>query len=109
MMSNEGSSQAASSVKRANTHEGPKNHFLAFAISIALTVLAFLVVYYQSALETWFVYGILIIMAVVQAAVQGFFWMHLKDPGHLHQRIFMLGGVIIAFTALVMALYWVWW
>jgi len=109
MMSDQGTGQAMDVIKRSKAHEGPRNHIIAYALSIVLTALAFLVIYYQHELETWFVYGFLIILAVVQAVVQGLFWMHLKDRGHLQQRIFMIGGCIIAFTALIMALYWVWW
>ena len=101
--------QQVDAVKRGNAHEGPKNHFLAFALSIALTVLAFLTVYYQSILEPWFVVSFIILLAIVQAVIQALFWMHLKDKGHLQQRIFLIGGVVVAITAFIMAIYWVWW
>ena len=101
--------QAVDAVKRGNAHEGPRNHFLAFGLSIALTVLAFLAVIYIDVLETWFVLSFIVLLAIIQAVIQAAFWMHLKDPGHLMQRVFLLFGALIGITAFIMAIYWVWW
>ena len=109
MASHHETNPVADGVKRGNAHEGPKNHFLAFGLSIALTVLAFLAVIYRHVLETWFVVSFIILLAVVQAVIQAVFWMHLKDRGHLQERIFLIGGVIVVITAVIMAIYWVWW
>src|SRR5690554_4887874 len=100
---------SADSVKRASNHEGPRNHFIAFGLSLLLTLLAFLAIIYQNVLEPWFLLSFIMILAVLQAVIQAVFWMHLKDRGHLLQRIFMVGGLIIGLTAVVMALFWVWW
>lgn len=103
------SAQAPDHVKRAKAHEGPKNHYLAFAMSIALTVMAFIAVIYQHVLETWFLVSFILLLAVVQAVIQAAYWMHLKDRGHLLQRLFLFSGAFVALTAIVMAVYWVWW
>jgi cytochrome c oxidase subunit 4 len=101
--------EAADSVKRMSAQEGPRNHFLAYGLSLVLTLFAFLAIYYQHVLEPWFLIAFLILLAVIQATVQAVFWMHLKDRGHLQQRIFIIGGAVIALTAIIMAIYWVWW
>ncbi len=109
MASDQGIAQVPDQVKRAGVHEGPRNHYFAFVFSIAFTLLAFLVVYYQDVLETWFVYGFLILLAVFQAIIQAVYWMHMKDRGHVQPRLFLIGGVVVTFTAVIMALFWVWW
>ncbi|HEX7056114.1 MAG TPA: cytochrome C oxidase subunit IV family protein [Bacilli bacterium] len=96
-------------IKGRPVHEGPRNHLLAFLISIILTALAFLTVIYADYLDSFFVWGFLIILAVFQAGIQAIFWMHLKDRGNLHQRIFIVGGAFIAFTVILAGVYWVWW
>jgi heme/copper-type cytochrome/quinol oxidase subunit 4 len=37
--------EAADSVKRINAQEGPRNHFLAYGLSLVLTLFAFLAIY----------------------------------------------------------------
>lgn len=103
------SAQTPDNVKRTKPHEGPRNHYLAFAMSIALTVMAFLAVIYEHVLEPWFLVSFIVLLAVVQAVIQAAYWMHLKDRGHLLQRVFLASGAIVAFTAIIMAIYWVWW
>jgi cytochrome c oxidase subunit 4 len=109
MVTDHGMEQTPDQVKRTNIHEGPRNHYFAFIFSIVFSLLAFLVIIYEHVLETWFVYGFLMLLAVFQAIIQAVYWMHLKDRGHVEQRIFMIGGSIVAATAIVMAIYWVWW
>jgi cytochrome c oxidase subunit 4 len=96
-------------VKRVSGHEGPRNHFLAFGLSLLLTLLAFIAIIYQHVLETWFLLSFIVFLAILQAVVQAVFWMHLKDRGHLQQRIFIISGAFVALTAVIMSVYWVWW
>lgn len=95
-------------IKRSSVHEGPKNHFIAFGISMALTLLAFIAVMNES-LNPMFVNFLLVIMAIVQVIVQLYFWMHMKDRGHTYAKIAIGLGAIITFTVVIMALFWVWW
>lgn len=101
--------ESLDSVKRKSIHEGPRNHFLAFGLSLLLTLLAFIAIIYQDVLETWFLLSFIVLLAILQAVIQAVFWMHLKDRGHLQQRIFIASGVLVAFTAIIMSIYWVWW
>lgn len=96
-------------VKRGQPHEGPKNHLITFGLSIFLTLLAFLVVNYKDDVDATFVIIILIAMAVLQAVVQAIFWMHLKDRGHGHPRVFIAFGAVIAFFAVYTGIAWMWW
>jgi cytochrome c oxidase subunit 4 len=101
--------ESSDSVKRKSSHEGPRNHFLAFGLSLLLTLLAFIAIIYQHVLETWFLLSFIVLLAILQAGIQAVFWMHLKDRGHLQQRIFIAMGAFIASTAIIMSVYWVWW
>ncbi|RUS46717.1 cytochrome o ubiquinol/quinol oxidase subunit IV [Cohnella sp. AR92] len=89
-------------------HEGPKKHIVAFVLSLVLTIIAFAAVA-SGEINTTFTYIILVGMALVQVFVQMAFWMHMKDRGHLFPIMGILFGVIVVFTMVIMAEYWVWW
>jgi Heme/copper-type cytochrome/quinol oxidase, subunit 4 len=93
--------------KRHRT-EGPQKHIVAFIMSLALTIIAFAAVA-AGEINTTFTYIILVGMAILQVFVQMAFWMHMKDRGHLFPIIAIFAGVVIVFTMVIMALYWVWW
>jgi cytochrome c oxidase subunit 4 len=95
-------------IKRGKVHEGPRNHFIAFAVSIILTLLAFLAVYHTGLNKT-FTYVFILILAIVQVVFQLVYWMHLKDRGHFYAIMGLLMGAFVGVTAFVMAIYWVWW
>jgi cytochrome c oxidase subunit IV len=88
--------------------EGPRKHIVAFVMSLALTIIAFAAVA-AGEINTTFTYMILVGMAIIQVFIQMSFWMHMKDRGHLFPKIAIFTGVLVVFTAVIMALYWVWW
>ncbi|OXM84918.1 cytochrome C oxidase subunit IV family protein [Paenibacillus rigui] len=88
--------------------EGPRNHYLSYIISILLTILAFAAVLYGG-LDKSFLIIFLVGLGIVQAVFQLAFWMHMKDRGHLFPIIGLAFGAFIALTAVIMAVYWVWW
>ncbi|MCJ8011854.1 cytochrome C oxidase subunit IV family protein [Paenibacillus sp. KQZ6P-2] len=95
-------------VKHSARHEGPQKHIIVFIFSIILTAIAFAAVA-AGGVNPAFTVILLLAMAVLQVFVQMGYWMHLKDRGHMMPILFMVGGFFIAGTAIVMALYWVWW
>lgn len=95
-------------VKHSQRHEGPQKHIVVFIFSIILTAIAFAAVI-AGGVNTAFTVLFLLVMAVLQVLVQMGYWMHLKDRGHMMPIIFMIGGFFVAGTAIVTALYWVWW
>lgn len=103
----ENNHSAGQSAKRHKV-EGPQKHIVAFVMSLALTIIAFAAVA-AGEINTTFVYIILVLMAVIQVFIQMSFWMHMKDRGHLFPIIGIFAGVIIVFTMVIMALFWVWW
>ncbi|MGG1878750.1 cytochrome C oxidase subunit IV family protein [Paenibacillus cisolokensis] len=95
-------------VKHRHRPEGPEKHILVFIFSIILTAIAFAAVM-AGGVNATFAVILLLVMAVLQVVVQMGYWMHLKDKGHLMPILFMIGGFFVASTAIVMALFWVWW
>jgi cytochrome c oxidase subunit 4 len=101
------SEHAALPVKRHKV-EGPKKHYLAYIISILLTMLSFAAVIYGG-LDKSFLVIFLLSMGVVQALFQVYVWMHGKERGHFIPLVFLFFGAFVAVTAAIMAVYWVWW
>ncbi|MED4957850.1 cytochrome C oxidase subunit IV family protein [Paenibacillus macerans] len=95
-------------VKRHQRHEGPQKHIIAFVFSIVLTLIAFAAVA-AGGVNVAFTVILLLVMAVLQVLVQLGYWMHMKDKGHMIPILFMFGGFFVAFTAVIAALYWMWW
>ncbi|WP_027094639.1 cytochrome C oxidase subunit IV family protein [Cohnella thermotolerans] len=93
---------------RRHKVEGPRKHIVAFVLSLALTLIAFAAVA-AGEINTQFTYIILVGMAMIQVFVQLAFWMHMKDRGHMFPIIGIAFGVIVVFTMVIMASYWVWW
>ncbi|MCC3374776.1 cytochrome C oxidase subunit IV family protein [Cohnella sp. REN36] len=104
------SNHSASSGEETRRHraEGPQKHIVAFVMSLALTIIAFAAVAAGEINQT-FTYIILVGMAILQVFVQMAFWMHMKDRGHLFPIFGILFGIVVVFTMVIMALYWVWW
>ncbi|MDK8182858.1 cytochrome C oxidase subunit IV family protein [Paenibacillus sp. UMB4589-SE434] len=95
--------------KRRHKHEGPQKHIIAFIFSIVLTLIAFATVGAAGEVNPTFTIIILLVMAVLQVIIQMGYWMHMKDKGHMLPIVFMFIGAFIAFTCIVMGIYWVWW
>jgi cytochrome c oxidase subunit 4 len=95
-------------VKRGPAHEGPRNHFISFGISMILTLLAFAAVA-NDAFGHTFKVGFIVILAFVQVFVQLAFWMHMKDRGHGFAIVGIATGFFVFLTCLFMALKLLWW
>jgi cytochrome c oxidase subunit 4 len=106
-MSDHHSEHASLPVKRHKV-EGPQNHYLAYIISILLTMLSFAIVIYGG-LDRSFLIAFLLGLAITQAIFQVYVWMHGKERGHLFPLMFLFTGAFIAITAQLAAVYWIWW
>jgi cytochrome c oxidase subunit IV len=89
-------------------HESPMNHYLSYIMSILLTMLAFAVVIYGG-LDRSFILIFIVSLALVQALIQLLFWMHAKERGHFMPLLFLGAGFFTALTAVISAVYWMWW
>src|ERR1700720_2519831 len=108
MSAHDHSEQQAGVPQRKHKVEGPLNHYLAYIVSILLSMLAFAVVIYGG-LDRSFLLVFLISMAIVQAIFQIYVWMHGKERGHFFPLMFLFTGAFVALTAAVAAVYWMWW
>jgi cytochrome c oxidase subunit 4 len=88
--------------------ESPRNHYLSYIISILLTMLAFAAVLYGG-LDRSFLIMFLIGLGIVQTLFQLTYWMHMKERGHLLPIIGIFFGAFVAVTAVLAAVYWMWW
>ncbi|WP_127587517.1 cytochrome C oxidase subunit IV family protein [Paenibacillus koleovorans] len=104
MASNHSSSEQSN---HRHYHEGPKNHYLSFALSIVLTILAFVVVYAE--IGRTFTLLFIVMLALIQASFQLLFWMHMKDRGHLYAAVGIIFGFVIALTGVAAVVFWIWW
>lgn len=93
--------------KSAMTNEEKRNHkvelkkqFVAFALMIVLTFLAFAAVATDLIPRTLAIPFILI-LAVIQLALQLLFFMHMKDKDHAWANVFMITGIFITLPTIV--------
>jgi cytochrome c oxidase subunit 4 len=107
-MANHENVQTTDRIKRGPAHEGPRNHFISFGISMVLTLLAFVAVA-NNEFGHGFKVGFIIILAFVQVLVQLSFWMHMKDRGHVFPIVGLATGFFVFLTCLFMALKLMWW
>lgn len=105
MTNNQSTAQPAT---RRHRIEGPRNHIIAFILSLVLTIIAFAAVS-AGELNKTFVYFILVGMAILQVFVQMAFWMHMKERGHAIPILAILSGVFVCILLVILALYWMWW
>jgi cytochrome c oxidase subunit 4 len=80
---------------------------LSFALSIILTLLAFVVVIAE--MGRTFTLIFIVTLALIQAAFQLAFWMHMKDRGHFFATVGIIFGFVIALTGVAAVVYWIWW
>lgn len=104
----EQTSQSVPSRVKRGRQEGLKPHLIGYVASLVLTFIAFMAAG-NHLLSPTFVIFLLTVMALVQALIQLTIWMHLKDPGHFYQRIFLAGGLVGTLVVVVSAVFFTWW
>ncbi|QUR93735.1 cytochrome C oxidase subunit IV family protein [Macrococcoides canis] len=91
--------------KRSRT-EQMRMQVTTFAIMIFLTFVAFAMV--AAGLSKEFVIPAVLLLALIQVILQFYYFMHMKHKGHGTAQLFMLTGLFIAGSFIVMALYLTW-
>lgn len=100
--------EAAAPGSKRHKHEGPRNHYLTYIVSVLLTIFAFSAVLYAG-LDRSFILLFIVVLGIIQAVFQLFFWMHAKDKGHFFPVMGIAFGFFVALTAVAAAVYWTWW
>src|SRR5699024_7301606 len=96
------------SFKRQKSKEEMQRQLISFGLMIVFTLIAFAIVATES-IDKIYVIPILFVMAIVQAAFQFYYFMHLKDKGHEMPATLIYGGVWCAFLTLCGLIVITWW
>lgn len=93
--------------KKQSVTQELRPYLVSFAMMVILTILAFVAVASDS-ISSKFAPLLILLLAVIQAAFQMFYFMHLKDKGHRFAIGFMASGAVVAVltVASLMSLIW---
>lgn len=80
-----------------------------FLLSFVLTASAFIAVAYNWIEQRTTLLLFLVLLAVIQVAVQLYTFMHLKDKGHQFPIFFTLAGAFVAVVFVYGMIEWLWW
>ena len=87
-------------------HTSPVNYIVGFVLSIVLTLLA-----YFAVVNEWFstrgIIFFIVTLALVQFAVQLFFFLHLGQEGRPRWRLATLGFMVVIVAILVFGSLWI--
>lgn len=98
----------ATEFKKQKSKEEMQRQLISFALMIVFTLIAFAVVATGTVTKIYLI-PILFIMAIVQAAFQFYYFMHLKDKGHEMPALLIYGGLWAAFLTLAGLMVITWW
>lgn len=93
--------------RRRRNAEEMRHQVISFALTIFLTLVAFVSVY--AGFDKWFVVPFILLLAIIQVIIQLYYFMHMSHKGHEAPQLFMYGGMIIGFVTIVCYLTIVWW
>ena len=83
-----------------------KNYFLGYVLSLAFTLAAFALVMFH-ALSPWAVVAEILILALLQCAVQLACFLHLGEGQDARERAFVLGAAALVVLILVSGSLWI--
>lgn len=94
--------------RKLKSKEEMKKQWVAFALSIFLTVVAFIAIGAE-AIPNTFAVPFILVLAIVQVVFQLYYFMHMKHKGHEAPSLFIWSGVTVAVitVAALMLLVWV--
>lgn len=84
-----------------------KRQVISFVMMIVFTIVAFIAV--ASGAAAMFVIPLIFLLAVIQAAFQFFYFMHMKDKGHAEASGAIYGGTLVTFLTILALGVITWW
>lgn len=84
-----------------------RHYLISFALMVLLTILAFYAVA-SDTISSEIVPLFIVLLAVIQAAYQMFYFMHMKDRGHYYAILFIAMGLSIAVLAVATLMTLIW-
>ncbi len=94
--------------KKQKNKEEMQRQLISFGLMIVFTLISFAIVATGS-IARMYVIPIIFLMAIVQAAFQFYYFMHLKDKDHDMPATLIYGGVWCAFLTLSGLIIITWW
>lgn len=98
----------ASKPVRGRQVESPKKHYVAFAVSILLTIAAFAAVGLGLIQNATLLIAFILVLAIIQAAYQMLVWMHMKEEGHRWPAVMIVTGAAVAVITVIALYIWIW-
>ncbi|RFU71204.1 cytochrome c oxidase subunit IVB [Peribacillus saganii] len=80
--------------RRKKNAEDMKFQVIAFALTIFLTLVAFVAVGYDG-FSHWFIVPFILLLAVVQVGFQLYYFMHMSHKGHEAVAFFLYSGSLV--------------
>lgn len=82
--------------QRKHDSQGFRSLIWSFVLSLALTVFAFIAVGSRIVQDSLNLAMFILLLAVIQAAFQLFYFMHLHEKGHRFPLLFIVSGTFVA-------------
>ncbi|MEN1967000.1 cytochrome c oxidase subunit IVB [Lentibacillus sp. N15] len=95
------------SFHKQKNKEEMRQQLISFALMIAFTLLAFVVVLTE--MDKFVAIPILITLAVIQVGFQFYYFMHMKHEGHAMPAVMIYGGLWVAIMATATFTAIIWW
>lgn len=105
---NSGNPKVDIEYRRKKSAEEMRLQVITFALTIFLTIVAFVAVGYEG-FSAWFVVPFILVLAAVQVAFQLYYFMHMSHKGHEAPALFLYSGVFVAFITIIAFLTIIWW
>lgn len=94
--------------RRKKSKEEMKLQVVSFALMIFLTLVSFVAVGYSN-FSIAFTIPFILLIACIQVIFQLFYFMHMNHKGHLIPKVFIFGGVVVAFVTVLCYMTIIWW
>jgi len=104
---NSGNPKIDLAYRKKKNAEDMKHQLIAFALTIFLTIVAFLAVGFD--FSKWFIVPFIILLAVVQLVFQLYYFMHMSHKGHEAPALFLYSGVLVAAVTILAFMTIIWW
>ncbi|MFC4320312.1 cytochrome c oxidase subunit IVB [Litchfieldia salsa] len=105
--SNSGNPKVDIAYRRRKNAEDMRHQLVTFAITLFLTLTAFLAV--ASDFSGWFTVPFIILLAVVQLIFQLYYFMHMSHKGHEAPTLFLFSGVLVGLITVLAFMTIIWW
>ncbi|WP_017753591.1 cytochrome c oxidase subunit IVB [Calidifontibacillus oryziterrae] len=94
--------------RKQKNKEEMNQQIIVFSLTLFLTIMAFAAIAFTDIITVWFAVPFIVILAVLQAIYQLFYFMHMNHKGHEAPIIFIFSGILVAIVTVVALMTIVW-